>query len=151
MDDLRHELEQLEEQELVYVLSRVRVDNDAAAWREAGFSRSAWYRVPQDRRDHLNSLALALKRAAWLRAYLKLQEAAEEAAETIVKLATGSEAPSVALRAAQDILDRVGGKATQQVEVSGRGGGPIETQQVVVYMPDNERQSEDADDGTDDA
>ena len=66
--------------------------------------------------------------------------AAERAIRTIEQLMDDTEAPRpVRLAAAREILDRVIGKPRQAVEVSGKDGESAP--QVIVYIPDNGRDS----------
>ncbi|MET5577938.1 hypothetical protein, partial [Klebsiella aerogenes] len=51
----------------------------------------------------------------------------EEAVKALVKILRDGEAPAAAkVSAAKEIMDRAYGKATQPMEHSGSGGGPIE-------------------------
>jgi len=124
MDDLRAILDKLEDRELDYVVERSKVTTDAEALKSSGLPRSTFYQWPEEKRDMLNGYAQQMKRRARYRAQLKLEEAAEEAAERIVTLMKNRNA-NVALRAAQDVLDRTAGKATQRAEVSGPDGGAL--------------------------
>ena len=66
--------------------------------------------------------------------------AAERAIRTIEQLMDDMESPRpVRLAAAREILDRVIGKPRQAVEVSGKDGESAP--QVIVYIPDNGRNS----------
>lgn len=56
---------------------------------------------------------------------------AEDALQTLVDIAKGAEFPPASrVSAAIAILDRGYGKPTQAVEMSGKDGGPIQTQEV---------------------
>jgi hypothetical protein len=54
----------------------------------------------------------------------------EEMLDLLVGLARGGESESARIAAIIAILDRGNGKPTQAVEVSGKGGGPIESREV---------------------
>lgn len=129
MDNLQAAIDQLEDNELDYVFERSRVTSDAAAYKAAGMAKATFYTLPRERRDHLNSLAQQLKRRAKMRAQFALEEAAEDAARKVIELMADDNS-NVALKAAQDVLDRTAGRAIQrqQHEVSGKDGGVIRVQ-----------------------
>lgn len=127
MGDFGTLLEGLEDRELSYVFERSRSLSDLEAAKGAGIAKTTFYRWPEARRAELNEIAQKLKRDTVLRALLVLNQAAEKAAECIVEL-TDSGNPHVALRAAQDVLDRTAGRPTQRQEVSGPGGEAVATE-----------------------
>jgi len=124
MEDLRTELDKLDERQFAYVIARSKTFTDAQALLESGLSRNTFYKWEQSERDSLNNLAQQFKRETALRALMVLQDNAEKAAETIGKL-MDSRNENIKLRSAQDTLDRTVGKAAQPIEVSGKGGGKL--------------------------
>jgi hypothetical protein len=128
----------LEDREIDYVLARSQMVSDTVAAQTAGISKATFYRWPAERRAHLNELAQRLKRNTALRAVMRLSEAAERAAERIVEL-TENRNPNVALRAAQDVLDRTIGKPTQRQEVTGAGGSAL-TIRIEGVLDDDDRE-----------
>lgn len=121
MSDLRTELDNLEERQLDYVIARSKCSSDSQALKDAGIARSTFYEWNESIRARLNELAQQFKRETALRVLMVMQENAELAADAIAGLVK-SRNENVKLRASQDILDRVIGKATQSLEVSGKGG-----------------------------
>ena len=124
MDNLRAELDKLEDRQLAYVAARSKTINDSQAMKECGLSRSTFYGWGEEDREKLNEIAMTIKREVAFRALMVLQDHAEEAADVTVGLLK-SRNENIKLRTSQDILDRVIGKAAQPIEVSGRGGGAI--------------------------
>jgi len=128
MNDLRAELDKLEDARLNYVMARARVNSDAQGYKNAGIPITSFYTWPAEERERLNNLAQRVKREAAMRALMVLQDAAEEAAR--VKAAgLRSRDERIKQSASSDILDRTIGKPTAPVEISGQGGDPL---QVVV-------------------
>jgi len=124
MDDLQTVLSQLEDNRLDYVRARSLVNSDAQAMKDAGISKTAFYKWTPEERDKLNELAQQLKRATVARAIMALQAAAEEAAR--VKIAgLKSKDERIKQNAATEILDRNIGKPSQAIELAGKDGGPI--------------------------
>lgn len=124
MDDLRTELDKLDERQLAYVVARSKCFKDADALKEIGLSKNTFYKWDASEREKLNELALRFKRETAMRVLMNLQEHAEEASLVIAALMK-SRNDNVKLKAAQDILDRVVGKPSQSLELSGRDGGAI--------------------------
>ena len=122
MDDFRTELKTLDERELSYVIARSKFNSDNKALKDCGISSSTFYGWDEDKREHLNSLALKFKQDTAIRALMKLQDHAEEAVDVITSLMTKSRNDNVKLKAAQDVADRTIGKPTQKTEVTGDGG-----------------------------
>jgi len=120
LDDLRTILDQLEDKRLDYVQARSRVNSDAAAIRECGMSKTAYYNWPEDERKRLNEIAQMFKRETAARALMVLQDAAVQAAE--VKVSGLKDRDSrVKQSAASEILDRTVGKATEKIDVTSGG------------------------------
>lgn len=64
-------------------------------------------------------------------ALIELERAAPEAARTIVDLSVyGLPGHTTRLAAAKDVLDRIGVKPTDKVEISGKDGGPLVVKQL---------------------
>jgi len=124
MDDLRTELDNLEERQLAYVVARSKCFKDSDALKEIGLSKNTFYKWDASDRERLNELAQRFKRETAMRVLMTLREHAEEASDVIAGLMR-SRNDNVKLKASQDILDRVVGKASQPVEVSGKDGGAI--------------------------
>lgn len=124
MDDLRTELDSLDERQLSYVVARSKCLSDSQALRDCGLGRSTFYSWDESERERLNGIAQRFKRETAMRVLMNLQEHAEEASLVIAGLMK-SRNENVKLKSAQDILDRVVGKASQPLEVSGKDGGAI--------------------------
>ena len=114
--NLREEIESLDSDlKLQYVFARCKTTSNNKAVDEAGFSQSTFYGWSQEERDYLNSLAMRLKTEAGLRAMLILQESAEEAARVKVG-GLRSRKENIQQSASTEILDRVNGKPTQNID-----------------------------------
>jgi hypothetical protein len=124
MDDLRTELDNLEERRLAYVVARSKCFKDADALKEIGLSRNTFYKWDVSEREKLNELAQRFKRETAMRVLMNLQEHAEEASLVVAGLMK-SRNDNIRLKSAQDILDRIVGKASQPVELTGKDGGAI--------------------------
>lgn len=124
MDDLRTELDKLDERQLAYVVARSKCLSDSQALKDSGIPRGTFYSWDSSDRERLNQIAQRFKHEVAMRVLMTLQEHAEEAALTVSTLMK-SRNDNVKLRAAQDILDRVVGKPSQSLELSGRDGGAI--------------------------
>lgn len=131
VDDLRAELDKLQERELAYVIARSKSLTDKQAYLECGISRSSFYEWDEPKRDYLNEIAMRFKRETATRVLIAFQEKAEKAADTIVKL-MDSRNENIRLKSSQETLDRAVGKASQSVEVSGKDGLPLK----IVYVND---------------
>ena len=125
-------LEHLDERELDYVVERAKVNQDKDGYENAGISKSAFYKWDEEKRTHLNDLALKLKRESAVRAMLVFQDYGEEAAQNIVKLAEKARSESVRLKANEDIIERVAGKVSQKVEQENSG----ESKLIIEYVND---------------
>ena len=73
MNNLRTELDQLEDQRLDYVMARSKVNSDAQAIRLSGVPKATFYSWDKAERDHLNELAQKIKRNVTLRMIAKLE------------------------------------------------------------------------------
>ena len=130
MDEIRTELDKLEDKRLDYVMARSLVTSDSAGYINAGISKTAFYKWSVDERDRLNELAQAVKRQTVIRAIKTLQDAADEAA--LVKVAGLKERdPRVRQSAASEILDRTVGKAADKIDV--QSGGEAGLKIIVEY------------------
>ena len=124
MDDLHTILNGLEDNRLDYVIARSRTKADAPAFREAGMSKSSFYKWDETERDYLNGLAQRLKRETAVKAIIMLQDAVEQAAKVKIE-GLKSTNKHIQQNAASEILDRQLGKPTQRTEHTGDGGGEI--------------------------
>lgn len=124
MDDLKTDLELLEDAQLDYVVARSKVRTDAQGFRDAGIPKSTFYKWPEETRNYLNELAQRVKRESALRAIMILQDAAEDAANVKVQ-GLESRKEHIKQAAATEILDRNLGKPTQKQEITGKDGAPI--------------------------
>jgi ACT domain-containing protein len=134
MDNLRAELDKLEDRQLAYVAARSKTVSDSQAMKDCGLSRSTFYGWGEEEREKLNGIAMVIKREVAFRALMVLQDHAEEAADVTVGLLK-SRNENIKLRTSQDILDRVIGKATQTLEVSGKDGNPMKIEVEYVNAP----------------
>jgi len=114
MEDLRAELDHLEDKRLAYVMARSRVNSDAQGYSEAGIHKNTFYSWPAQEREQLNDLAQRFKRETATRALMVLQDAAEEAARIKVS-GLSSRDERVKQAAATEIIDRTIGKSEQPV------------------------------------
>jgi hypothetical protein len=124
MDDLRTELDSLDERQLAYVVARSKCLSDSKALKESEIPRATFYSWDVSERKKLNELAQRFKRETAMRVLMNLQEHAEEASLVVAGLMK-SRNDNIKLKSAQDILDRVVGKASQPVELTGKDGGAI--------------------------
>jgi hypothetical protein len=120
VDDLRQILDGLEDAKLDYVIERSKARSNRAAWTKAGIPRSTYYNWSQEERDRLNGYAQALKRRRKLQAELRLEEAAEKAAQKKIA-GLDSDNEHIQQSAATEILDRTIGRPLQQVKHAGEG------------------------------
>lgn len=114
MEDLRAELDHLEDKRLAYVMARSRVNSDAQGYSEAGIHKNTFYSWPADEREKLNDIAQRFKRETATRALMVLQDAAEAAAKVKVD-GLKSRDERVKQAAATEIIDRTIGKSEQPV------------------------------------
>ena len=119
----------LSDMELGYVKARAEVSNDTEARRRCGLPTSTFYTWPEERRQQLLEIAQEYKRDAVARALQILEDSVAEAARVKTK-GLKSRKEHIAQAAADSVLDRIMGKATQRQEITGAGGGPIETKDV---------------------
>ncbi len=120
MDNLRAELEQLEDNRLAYVVARSKVNSDRQGYLDAGIAKASFYTWSTEERKKLNDIAQRLKRETATRALMILQDAAEQAA--IVKT-KGLENRDERIKqaAATEILDRTIGKTKDRIDVTSGG------------------------------
>ena len=114
MEDLRAELDHLEDKRLAYVMARSRVNSDAQGYSEAGIHKNTFYSWPAQEREKLNDIAQRFKRETATRALMVLQDAAEAAAKVKVD-GLKSRDERVKQAAATEIIDRTIGKSEQPV------------------------------------
>lgn len=122
-----------------FIAARLNTSTDKEAAHAIGLNDktpSKWANKPL-----VNQAVIALQRDATMGAVRALEDASLQAAMVVVALLT-SEDEAVRLRAAQDILDRANGKATQRQELTGAGGGELRIRFIDYGLGD-------VDDGTD--
>ena len=124
MDDLKSELDKLEERRRNYVVARSKSNNDLQAIKESGIPKATFYSWDKAERDHLNELAQHFKSDTAYKVMLKLKENAEKAADTLAELMQKSRNDNIKIKAAQDILDRTIGKASESIDITS-GNEPI--------------------------
>lgn len=121
LDDLRTEMNRLDDRELAYVIARSKAVSDSKALKDSGIASSTFYGWEESRREKLNELAQKFKRETAMRVLMIMQDNAERAAKTVTNL-IDSRNENIKLKASQEVLDRSVGKAAQPVEVSGKDG-----------------------------
>lgn len=131
MDDLRTELNNLDEREFAYVIARSKFNSDNKAIKDCGISSSTFYSWEESKREKLNGLALQFKRETAMRVLMIMQDNAERAAKTVTNL-MDSRNENIKLKASQEVLDRSVGKTSQTFELSGKDGEPLK----IVYVND---------------
>lgn len=131
LDDLRTEMNNLDDRELAYVIARSKVVSDSKALKESGIASSTFYGWDEARREHLNEIASRFKRETATRVLMIMQDNAERAAKTVTNL-MDSRNENIKLKASQEVLDRSVGKTSQTFELSGKDGDPLK----IVYVND---------------
>lgn len=124
LDDLRTEMNRLDDRELAYVIARSKAVSDSKALKDSGIASSTFYGWEESRREKLNELAQKFKRETAMRVLMIMQDNAERAAKTVTNL-LDSRNETIKLKASQEVLDRSVGKVSQSFEVSGKDGGSI--------------------------
>lgn len=119
-NDLEQHLDELSELDLAYVVERSKSGSDASAYEAAGYSKSSWFRKPDEDRERLNELAAQLRRSRVLLAMRALDANAEKAAQVLVKQLDNKD-PRVAQKAAIEVLNRTAGTPVQNVDVTTKG------------------------------
>jgi hypothetical protein len=119
---LQETLAGLEAEKGDYVWYRSQCNTDAEAYRDAGVSKSTFYRWED--RDDLNKLADELRAERRAKAEMILERSLVKAAEIKVK-GLDSRKEDTRLATASEILDRVLGRATQRQEIAGPGGDAL--------------------------
>lgn len=129
MNNLRAELDKLEDARLDYVMARSRCNNDSQGIREAGISRATFYQWPTEEREKLNQIAQMLKRDTALKALNIIQKASEEAAKVKVEGLKDRD-HRIRQAASTEILDRSIGKSMEKLDLTS-GGEPIKPIEVI--------------------
>lgn len=119
-DDLERQLNDLDAADLAYVMERSKAGSDAAAYEAAGYSKTSWYRKPEEDREQLNDLAAQIRKNRTLLAIRELDANAVKAAQVLVKQLENKD-PRIAQKAAIEVLDRTAGKPTQSVDMTTKG------------------------------
>lgn len=120
MNDLRTDLDQLEDSRLDYVLERSKVNSDSQGYKNAGIAKTTFYGWSAEERKKLNDIAQSMKRNRAIAVNMVLQDAAEQAAITKVE-GLKSRNERIKQDVATEILDRVAGKPTQRQEITTSG------------------------------
>lgn len=121
MGDLRVDLNNLSSAERAYVLARSKLTKDKAAYEQAGIANSTFYSWPAERRDELNRMAAELQINRALMAEPKLNDAAEEAVDQLLKLMRGAKSEYVKLQAAMAVIERTLGPVQKRMDVTSDG------------------------------
>ena len=138
MTDLRTEIESIEnDHERAYVLERSRVKTDKDGYNNAGVNKSSFYAWPSERRDYLNALARRLNTEVAIQVLIELQEAAIEAAR-VKKEGLKSRNEYVRQNSASEIMDRVVGKPTQNVNQKTEQSGELTIRIIEVDQDAND-------------
>lgn len=122
-DNFATHLDQLTPEEYAYVVERSYAANDKEAYEAAGYSKSSWYRVDEDRRDHLNGLAAQLKRDRVEEARRKLSDAVAESVDVLLEIMKKADSDATRLRAAENVINHVLGRPSQKVDMDVTSGG----------------------------
>ena len=135
MDNLRTELDQLEDARLDYVMARSKVNSDAQAIRQSGVPKATFYSWSKEERDHLNEIAQKIKRNITLRMIAKLEESGEDAVDALLTTLK-SRNENVKQKAAIEVIDRILGKPIQSTKTDITSGG--EVIRITVKEDDND-------------
>lgn len=135
--DLNTKLDELTPKQFAYVTYRTLTESDAAAYRKAGYSRSAWYRLPQERRDLMNGCALELSKETKLDAIELITQEMIGAAQRLIELAKTAKNEGVRLKANREILGLGGLVITKSLDVT-TGGDEITVTYVNTYAEDED-------------
>lgn len=119
-NDLELQLDSLSASDLAYVVERSKSGSDTSAYEAAGYSKSAWFRKPEEDREQLNELAAQLRKSRVLLAMRALDANAEKAAQVLVAQLDNSD-PRIAQKAAIEVLNRTAGTPVQNVDVKTGG------------------------------
>lgn len=124
LDNLRTEMDNLDDRELAYVIARSKTVSDSKALKESGIASSTFYSWEESTREKLNEIAQKFKRETAIRVLMIMQDNAEKAAKTVTGL-MDSRNEHIKLKSSQEVLDRSVGKTAQPVELSGKDGGAV--------------------------
>ena len=124
LDNLRTEMDSLDDRELDYVIARSKTSSDSKALKDSGIASSTFYSWEESKREKLNSLAQKFKRETAMRVLMIMQEHAEKAAKTVAGL-MDSRNENIKLKSSQEVLDRSVGKTAHALEVTGTDGKEI--------------------------
>ena len=124
LDNLRTEMDNLDDRELAYVIARSKTVSDSKALKESGIASSTFYSWEESTREKLNEIAQKFKRETAIRVLMIMQDNAEKAAKTVTSL-MDSRNEHIKLKSSQEVLDRSVGKTAQPVELSGKDGGAV--------------------------
>lgn len=114
-------LDDLNSVRLDYVIERSKTRSNRAALRLAGISEATFYCWSDEDREHLNEVALQLRRHYKLAAIRILQRSAKDAAQVKVS-GLHSRKEHIKQDAATEILNRIVGKPAQKHELGGEDG-----------------------------
>jgi len=117
LNELQQICKQLTETELRWLSMRTRCDSNAEASRRLGLDNSTFYRYPH--KDLIDEAVRLIKLDGVTVAREMLLRNSGKAAEVMVGLVDGAESESVKLKAATEVLDRVGLAGSTKHEISG--------------------------------
>ena len=122
MEDLIKQLQELEPNELDYVMARSSCNSIKEACREIGLSPSTLY--GWDNREQLEELAAALRLDRHVEVELKLRQSLPDAVEVVIE-GLKERHYSNKFKAAVEILDRTLGKPTQRIDQKTEHSGEV--------------------------
>jgi len=123
LEDLIAKLQELNPNELDFVMARSSQNSVKDACKEAGISQSTVY--GWDNRVELEEIALALRLDRHVEVELKLREALPDAVEVIIS-GLKERRYDTKFKSAVEILDRTMGKPTQKIDQKTEQSGTIE-------------------------
>lgn len=103
-----------------YVRHRVAGKNKSQARDAAGIGRGKWYRLAQEFQDELEQMAAELRATNELDALELLQQESLTTVRRLIQL-RDSKNESVAIRAVENIMDRLYGRAPASLDVTSNG------------------------------
>lgn len=135
MDDILTLLDGLRDNRLDYVMARSECNSVTEALKRAGIGKTTFYEWDESERQHLDDIAQRMKRETAAQAKMILRGAAKKAAE--IKVAgLDSKDKRIQQGVATEILDRIVGKPTNPVELTGAEGGEVVLKVVYDKKPD---------------
>ena len=136
MEDLIKQLQELDPNELDYVMARSSCNSVKEACKQIGLSPSTLY--GWDNREELEDLATALRLDRHVEVELKLREALPDAVEVVIE-GLKERRYNNKFKAAVEILDRTLGRPTQKIDQKTEVSGQV----VVVSWDDDGADNQD--------